>query len=89
MQMVNATKEPNSATGNGLISTAFRGLKELFLSLGGKKSDPPTVEIATLLDGFWVVDHRGYGVTWSGPYKREQDAKGVRTRLLKQSNRIA
>lgn len=83
MQMVNETKEPSSATGSGLRDTVSNGLKALFLFLGGKKTEQ-TIEIAETKDGFWVVDPTGYGVTWTGPYKREQDAKGVRTRLLKQ-----
>lgn len=33
---------------------------------------------------FWVVEDRGYGNTVAGPYRREKDAKGVRTRLMKQ-----
>jgi hypothetical protein len=41
------------------------------------------MEITQTLDGFWVISDTGYGVTYTGPYKREQDAKGVRTRLAK------
>lgn len=87
MQMVNGTKELNSATGSGLQNTVSRGLKALFLWLGGKRSDlPGTLTIAqTNDDEFWVVDHTGYGSRWTGPYKRKQDAKGVRTRLLKKN----
>jgi len=84
MQMVNETKEPSSATGSGLKNTVSRGLKALFLWLGGKKNQP-NLTIAETPDGFYVVDFSGYGAVWTGPYKREKDAKGVRTRLLKKN----
>lgn len=58
----------------------FEKLKQFFLG----KSNKDTMEIVETLDGFWVVSDNGYGVTYTGPYKREQDAKGVRTRLMKQ-----
>lgn len=82
MQMVKETNAQNSATGNGLKGTVSRGLKALFLFLGGKKTQPQ-IQLAERTDGFWVVDTSGYGARWTGPYQREQDAKGVRTRLLK------
>lgn len=85
MQMVSETKEPNSKTGSGLKNMDFLGLKRLFRWLGGKsqKAKEPLTIVETL-DGFWVVEDRGYGASYTGPYKREQDAKGVRTRLMKQ-----
>lgn len=89
MQMVNVTNEPNSKTGSGLSGMVSRGLKGLFLWLGGKKTPQPDLTIAETPDGFFVVDFSGYGVRWTGPYKREQDAKGVRTRLLKKAETIA
>jgi hypothetical protein len=82
MQTVNETSALNSKTGSGLKSTDFLGLKRLFRFLGGKKNQPKEPTIEETLDGFWVVNHNGYGLTYTGPYKREQDAKGVRTRML-------
>lgn len=77
----------NSEIGNGLKNTVFRGLKALFLSLGGKSDQQPQkMEIVETDGEFWVVDQTGYGVTYTGPYKREADAKGVRTRMLKKHN---
>jgi hypothetical protein len=61
----------------------FLGLRRLFLWLGGKRKPQTAMEIVETLDGFWVVEQDGYGATYTGPYKREQDAKGVRTRLIK------
>ena len=86
MQMVNETKEQSSRIGSGLKSMASNGLKGLFRWLGSKsqKSKERFSIIETLGDGFFVVEDTGYGSTVCGPYKREQDAKGVRTRLMKQ-----
>ena len=86
MQTVNETNAPSSETGSGQKSTGFLGLKALFRFLGGKSRK--SKEIWTIVEEtpgqFWVVEDRGYGLTYTGPYKRERDAKGVRTRLLKQ-----
>jgi hypothetical protein len=92
MQTVNETNAPNSVTGSGQKSTGFRGLKALFRWLGSKSrqsKDPYTIvlvedDLVPGGPGFFVVEDRGYGATYTGPYKREQDAKGVRTRLIKQ-----
>ena len=86
MQMVNETKEPNSATGSGLKNTDFLGLKALFRWLGGKsQKSSERFNIHEEEPGvFFVSDNSGYGVRYTGPYKRKQDAKGVLTRLKKQ-----
>jgi len=60
---------------------AIRNLKNIFLR---RKSSLSGLTISKTEDGFWVVEDDGYGLTYTGPYKREQDAKGVRTRLIKQ-----
>lgn len=85
MQMANVTNAQNSEIGSGQKNTDFLGLKALFRWLGGRNRKPKeTIRIEETLDGFWVIEDRGYGATYCGPYKREQDAKGVRTRLIKQ-----
>lgn len=85
MQMVNETKELNSKIGSGPKNTDFFGLKALFRWLGGKSQKAKErYSIVRNGDGFWVVEDRGYSAAYTGPYKREQDAKGVRTRLIKQ-----
>lgn len=85
MQMVNETNVPNSATGSGPKSMDFLGLRALFRWLGGKsQKQKERFSILKTAEGFWVLEDTGYGGTATGPYKREQDAKGVRTRLIKQ-----
>lgn len=85
MQMVNETNAPNSATGSGQKSTGFLGLKALFRWLGGKsQKSKERFTIEQTPDGFWVIEDTGYGSRVTGPYMRKQDAKGVRTRLIKQ-----
>jgi hypothetical protein len=85
MQMVNETNAPNSETGSGQKNTDFLGLKALFRWLGGKSNQSKErFLIQNSPEGFFVIHDTGYGATIAGPYKREQDAKGVRTRLIKQ-----
>lgn len=85
MQTVNETNAPNSVTGSGQKSTGFLGLKALFRWLGGKSQKSKTLfTIFDTPEGFFVTRDDGYGFSMTGPYKREQDAKGVRTRLIKQ-----
>jgi hypothetical protein len=87
--MENVTKEPNSEIGSGQKNMDFLGLRALFRWLGGKsqkKTPTETFSIFEDRDGlFFVVQDRGYGHTVAGPYRRKQDAKGVRTRLIKQN----
>lgn len=86
MRMVNETSGLSSATTNGQKSMDFLGLKALFRWLGGKsqRSNERFSIIEDTVAGFYVVEDTGYGATIAGPYKRKQDAKGVRTRLIKQ-----
>lgn len=68
---------------------ASNGLKALSRWLGGKSQKTKERFSIQQFDfgdgsGFFVVEDTGYGKTFTGPYKREQDAKGVRTRLTKQ-----
>ncbi len=87
MQTVNETNAPNSETGSGQKSTGFLGLKALFRFLGGKSRKSKktwTIHKYPATGEFFVIEDNGYGHTTSGPYKREQDAKGVMTRLQKQ-----
>jgi hypothetical protein len=63
----------------------FNGLKGLFRWIGGKKNDELTVVYQTNsygveYDGWYIMD--GSRLV-AGPYFREKDAKGQRTRLLK------
>lgn len=74
----------NSETGNGVSVMASLMQKVRYLLLGSKKAQKKSMEIVETIDGFWVVEDNGYGLTYTGPYKREKDAKGVRTRMVKQ-----
>lgn len=61
--------------------TFLSKLKSYFL----RRKKTEIFEIVETIDGFWVVSVDGYGTMYTGPYKRERDAKGVRTRLLKKN----
>jgi len=79
MRTVKEIKELNSETGSGQKNTDFLGLKALFRFLGGRKNVAKLLVIQKTDHGFYVEDRNGDLL--AGPYKREADAKGVRTRI--------
>lgn len=86
MKTVKETSGPSSETTSGPRGMDFLGLRALFRWLGGK-SQKATERFSLFEEtpGHWyVLEDTGYGASFSGPYKRKQDAKGVRTRLIKQ-----